>query len=54
MEDVGAPVVGITYNWASINRTMYNSLGVLIIYLITKYIHILTSLFNLKGFIKKG
>jgi len=52
MEDAGAHVVGITCDGASTNRTMWNSLGVLIIYLSSKskYIHILTYLFELKGF----
>jgi len=54
MEDAGAHVVGITCDGASTNRTMWNSLGVLIIYLSTKYIHILTYLFNLKVSEKKG
>jgi len=40
MEDAGAHVVGITCDGASTNRTMWNSLGVLIIYLSTKHIHI--------------
>jgi len=53
MEVAGAHVVGITCDGASTNRTMWNSLGVLIIYLSTKYIHILIYLFNLKVSAKK-
>jgi len=53
MEDAGAHVVGITCDGASTNRTMWNSLAVLIIYFSTKYIHILTYQLNLKVSAKK-